>query len=150
MPSWPSFRALPKLPVEVFVWRQKRGYGSPSAAPEAQPGSAFSEMPPPSHSPAPELEEVGEGADKGNYCPQSAAGEAPIQQKGEQAPIRNLSHVTFPWLKALRELGTCLHTRALSHGNAPAPAQPVPQKLGYRFIQVIPIFQFLFSKSHAF
>lgn len=122
----------------------------PCAAPEAQPGSAFSEMPPLSHSSAPALEEVGEGADKGNCCPQSATGETSIQLKGEQAPICDLNHVTFPWLKALMELGTRLHTRALSHGNAPAPAQAVPQKLGCRITQVIPIFRFLFSKSHAF
>lgn len=87
-----------------------------------------------------ELEEVGEGADKGNCCPQSATGETSIQQKEERASICNLNHVTFPWLKALVELGTRLHTRALSHGNTPAPAQAVPQKLGYRITQVIPIF----------
>lgn len=111
------------------------GYGSPSAAPEAEPGSSFSETPP-SLSSAPALEEVGEDADKGKCCPQSAAGETSTRQKGEQAPVCDLS----PWLEALLELGTCLHTRAPSHGNAPAPAQAVPQKLGYTITQALDSF----------
>lgn len=49
----------------------------------------------------------------------------------------------FLWLKALTELGTRLHTRALSHGNAPVPAQAVPQKQGYRITQVSSLFPFL-------
>lgn len=66
-----------------------------------------------------------------------------VKQKGEQALICDLSHVTFLWLKALTELGTRLHTRALSHGNAPVPAQAVPQKQGYRITQVSSLFPFL-------
>lgn len=86
MPYWPSFRTLSKVPVEVFVWTEKCGYGSPSAAPVAQLRSAFSEMPPLSHSSAPALEEVGESADKGNCCPQSVAGET---ERGTGSNLRS-------------------------------------------------------------
>lgn len=132
----------PSEPCQRYQWKCLCGYGSPSAAPEAQLRSPFWEMPPPSHSAAPALEEVGEGADKGNCCPQSSAGETSTRQKGEQAPICDLSHVTVPWPKALMELGTRLHTCAPSHGNAPAPARAVPQKQGYRITQVRSLFPF--------
>lgn len=83
----------------------------------AQPGSAFSEMAPPSHSSAAALEEAGQGADKGNCCPQSAAGETPARQNGKQAPICHLSH-HLPL--ALMELGTCTHVHS-------AMAMPLPR-----------------------
>lgn len=138
MPCWPSFWALSKLPVEVFVWTHNCGYGSLSAAPEAQPGSAFSEMPPPSC----RLQHRRKWG-KVQIRATVTLSVWQVKQKGEQALICDLSHVTFLWLKALTELGTRLHTRALSHGNAPAPAQAVPQKQGYRITQVSSLFPFL-------
>lgn len=149
MPCWPSLWALSKLPVEVFVWTQKCGYGSPSAAPEAQPGSAFSEMPPPSHSPAPALEEVGEGADKGNCCPQSVVGETErgtgsnLWSEPRHLPLAEGTHwawntpahtCTQPWQRPCPSTGCATETGL----------QNYPGEL------FIPISQFLFSQSHAF
>lgn len=67
-------------------------------------------------------QETGEGADKGNCCPPSTAGETSTQQKAEQALIDNLSHVNFSWLKAPVSLGRsgvgacvqpCAHSTAM-------------------------------------
>lgn len=97
-----------------------------------------------------------EGADKGNGCPQSTAGETSTRQKAEQALIYNLSHVSFSWLKAPVKFrqewcGSMRAAMCTEYSYAPAAADARCHSSifaglrNYSGEPLIPVFPFLLS-----
>lgn len=100
---------------------------------------------------APALEEVGEGADKGNCGPQSAAGETSTRQKGEQAPGCHLNHLAMAG--GTPGVGNMPAHTCTQPWQRPSPSTGCATQTGlhnYPGELFIPILQFLFSKSMHF